>query len=494
MNINLIAVALLLVVIAFLAYKLYSLNKKKIQSDNELIRVQSTYDTQQTQISNLETQASQAQNRVEQLSALVGELKANNASCEGENKQLCEQLAKVNDDYQSTQLKLNDANAQIASLNSTLEARDELQQKQQQLFSESSQKLENNLKLIADKLVKAGTEDLSKASKEHFAMAVNPLKEELDSFKKLIAESQEKNAQRQGEMFKELNHLQETHSTLSKQAEDLTKALRAGGKSQGMWGELQLEHVLEASGLTKGVEYLREVAGDRSKGENGRPDAIIKLPQNHNIIIDSKCSITNYTDFINASDDNQKAQALKSHINSIKNHLNELIKKDYSSYESLNSPSFVFMFLPVDNALSVALQADSSLYDTGAKNRVYLVSPSSIMPALRVVANLWVLSEQSDRMRQLVSAAEKIAKKYGGVVESLDEIDKIEHNLRDNIDTLRGRFFSGRGNLASLLNSFNQKASREFKDIDGQVIETQDPLEALEDHGDQESQFVIEQK
>ena len=317
--------------------------------------------------------------------------------------------------------------------------------------------------------------------KENLANLVNPLKEELNIFKKFLADTQENNAKRSGELQKEIKLLEESHTTLSKQAEDLTKALRSGGKSQGMWGELQLERILEASGLKNGVEYEREVAGSRALGENGRPDAIIRLPQNHCVIIDAKCSLTAYTNYINAETEEQKEQAMKAHLASIKSHLDELIKKDYSSYQTLNSPSFVFMFVPIDSALTEALRYDSSLYDNAARNKIYLVSPSSILPALRVVSNLWILSEQTDKMRELARIAQAIFEKFNNITESCDSVFNAEKKLNDSLEQLRGRLFTGKGNLKTMLEKFDKNAKREFKEIDGQVIDRQEQQTELLD-------------
>ncbi len=164
------------------------------------------------------------------------------------------------------------------------------------------------------------------------------------------------------------------------------------------------------------MKYEREVAGDRSLGERGRPDAVVRLPDNHCLIIDAKCSLTAYTSFINAQSESDKSTAMKAHIDSLNSHLNELIKKDYSSYESLNSPSFVFMFVPVDAALTDALYADSALYDRAAQNKILFSIPFYFITCSKSSGKLWVLAEQSDRMRNLASFAQKINAKFNNVI------------------------------------------------------------------------------
>lgn len=392
-----------------------------------------------------------------------------------DNNRLVNSESELKTKLETAVSEVNSLNAANASLRSDIDSNKVLNQELQKRFDTSYKELQEQLKVMGNNLVKAGTEDLSKTSKENFSQVVNPLKEELVNFKNFIAATQENNAKRSGELQKEIKILEESHSTLSKQAEELAKALRSGGKSQGMWGELQLERVLNASGLRLGIEYEREVAGDRSLGENGRPDAIIRLPDNHCLIIDAKCSLTAYTSFINAQSEDEKKATMKAHLDSLNAHLNELIKKDYSSYQSLNSPSFVFMFVPIDAALTDALYADSAIYDRAAQNKIFLVSPSTLLPALRVVGNLWVLAEQSARMRKLASFAQKINAKFANVVESCENISKAEKKLHDSVDELENRLYKGKGNFKSMIDKFDANASRELKALENDnVIDVDD--------------------
>ena len=371
-----------------------------------------------------------------------------------DNSRLTKELSELKVKYDDAVSSVNSLNAMNASLRSDIESNRVLNQELQKRFDTSYKELQEQLKVMGQNLTQV----------------VNPLKEELINFKNFIAQTQESNAKRSGELQKEIKILEESHSTLSKQAEELTKALRSGGKSQGMWGELQLERVLNASGLRLGIEYEREVAGDRSLGERGRPDAVVRLPDNHCLIIDAKCSLTAYTSFINAQSENDKNTAMKAHIDSLNSHLNELIKKDYSSYESLNSPSFVFMFVPVDAALTDALYADSALYDRAAQNKIFLVSPSTLLPALRVVGNLWVLAEQSDRMRALASFAQKINAKFNNVIDSCEKITSAEKKLRDSVDELENRLYKGKGNFKSMIDKFDANSSRELKALENDKV------------------------
>lgn len=273
---NLVMV-LLALLLCFFIYKFTEISKENSklteQSATDAANLKAAEDSLAQSNNYLKTLQDQLNNFNQERTALISErdrLLFDNNRLTGEDAQLKTKL-----DEALTQV--NSLNAMNASLRSDIESNKVLNQELQKRFDTSYKELQEQLKVMGHNLVKAGTEDLSKTSKENFSQVVNPLKEELVNFKNFIAATQESNARRSGELQKEIKILEESHSTLSKQAEELAKALRSGGKSQGMWGELQLERVLNASGLRLGIEYEREVAGDRSLGERGRPDAVVRL-------------------------------------------------------------------------------------------------------------------------------------------------------------------------------------------------------------------------
>ena len=276
-----LVIGVLALLLCFFIYKFTEISKENSklteQSATDAANLKAAEDSLSQSNNYLKSLQEQLSNFNQERTALISErdrLLFDNNRLTGEDAQLKTKL-----DEALTQV--NSLNAMNASLRSDIESNKVLNQELQKRFDTSYKELQEQLKVMGHNLVKAGTEDLSKTSKENFTQVVNPLKEELINFKNYIAQTQESNARRSGELQKEIKILEESHSTLSKQAEELAKALRSGGKSQGMWGELQLERVLNASGLRLGIEYEREVAVDRSLGERGRPDAVVRLPDNH---------------------------------------------------------------------------------------------------------------------------------------------------------------------------------------------------------------------
>lgn len=272
-----LVIGVLALLLCFFIYKFTEISKENSklteQSATDAANLKAAEDSLAQSNNYLKTLQDQLNNFNQERTALISE----RDRLLFDNNRLTSEDAQLKTKLDEALIQVNSLNAMNASLRSDIESNKVLNQELQKRFDTSYKELQEQLKVMGHNLVKAGTEDLSKTSKENFTQVVNPLKEELINFKNYIAQTQESNARRSGELQKEIKILEESHSTLSKQAEELTKALRSGGKSQGMWGELQLERVLNASGLRLGIEYEREVAGDRSLGERGRPDAVVRL-------------------------------------------------------------------------------------------------------------------------------------------------------------------------------------------------------------------------
>ncbi len=453
-TLDLILLVALLIMTGIIIYLCYSLFHGK--QEPQLLK-QALMQKEQ-EILALKQNLNKYENNFEHLRQEHASLRENYASLSGERNIILENNKKLQNKLDELSTEASDLREAMSAAGAALDAEKQMREDDRLKSQERDEELKNRLTILGQQMLKATATELSNQERLNFQKNVAPLKEELEIFRRFLTQSQNQSASQSGSLLTELKKMQESQNVLSKQALDLSLALSSGGKSQGMWGELQLERVLENSGLTLGIEYEREVAGVRYQNETGRPDAIIRLPQNHCLIIDAKCSLTAYTNFVNASDKDEKESALKAHISSLKNHINGLKKRDYSNYKSLNSPSFVFMFVPIDGALSLAINKDSSLYDEASQSNIYLVSPSSLLPALRVVANLWVLSKQNERIRALASEAQQIYAKFSQVLNALEDVQKKESSLNSSIELLNNRLRGGKGNLEGQLQNFAVKA------------------------------------
>ena len=369
---------------------------------------------------------------------------------EQENTSLKEALKKA-------QEEIMERSEALAQTRSEKEAVEQLRVEDSKRFAQSQSELEHRLNTMGEKLLKDRSESLQKLNSEHMVQIINPLQNELNTFRTLIAATQKTNSEQAGQLQNELKHLHEAQISLGEKAENLSRALLQGSKSQGIWGEQQLALVLDASGLNGEESYVREAYAVNDHGDKGRADVLIRLPQGRGLIIDSKCSLTAYTELCNAEKENDRKAceaALSRHIDSIRKHIDELSKKDYPGYDSYGSPGFVFMFVPVDHALGTALRHDDRLYGYAQSKNVYLVSPSSLLPALRIVGNLWVLANQGDKFRMLARSAERIYQKCSKVCNDFEAILKIRDSLNKNIDAMAVSLCTGQGNLKNILQKF----------------------------------------
>lgn len=431
----------------------------------------------------LEEEITKRDGRIDELIAEREDLSAMNLSLKGEMRSLtalkeqvelheARERQRLQSAFEQMQAELDESRealshseeryATLREQNLTLSA--ELDHVRTELIKEreaqtmANRSLEERLQNFSEELLKKRSSELNLSSREEFLRAVGPLKNELEQFRSLLLKTQQSSSEQSGALRAELLKLHETHVAVSAQTEELISALRGGRKSQGMWGEHQLELCLEAAGLHEGTDYLREVAGNRALNERGRPDVIVRLPHDHCLIIDAKCALTAYTLYVNATDEKSRAESMKRHLASLKSHIAELATKRYDSYQSFNSPSFVFMFVPVDGALTEALSADPALYSLAEKDGVYLVSPSTLIPALRVVAQLWVLSRQNEHIAAIAAEAESLYKKALTVSSFMERVKKNYHALGDSVDALDRSLLSGKGNLLSSMERFSTRA------------------------------------
>lgn len=425
-------------------------------------------------------------------------------------------------ELEALRTKLQSTTNDLTQAKSEKEAVQKLREADQKRYDKASQELELRLNNLGERLLKERSESLQKLNSEQMGTIIKPLASELETFRNLLTATQKTNSEQAGQLQNELKHLHAAQQSLGLQADKLAAALLQGNKSQGIWGEQQLELVLESAGLVRDVTYLREVAvKDDEQGKRGRVDALVKLPGHRGIVIDAKCSLAAYTEYVNleqlalsvgldanallfnleakadagptlAAQDSTStpsaeltdaestpkltelksaittitpsdlrarlSDALKRHIESVEHHVGELVDRNYPQYEQYGSPDLVFMFVPIDHALGLALRAKPDLYTMAQEKGIFLVSPSSLLPALRLVGNLWSLAEQGEKFKQLSKLAERIAIKGDKVCRDFQAVTRALETLTNATKNLSTSLYDGRGNLNGLLGNFASNA------------------------------------
>ena len=317
--------------------------------------------------------------------------------------------------------------------------------------NKSNENLEEKLKIqfenLSNDILEKNTLKLNQQNKEDLDSVLNPVKEQLKEFKSKVEEVYINESKDRSALQNELKNLKELNQQISSEANNLTKALTNNNKKQGSWGEVILESVIEKSGLRKNEEYFREQTFKNEDGKSFRPDVIIKLPDERDVIIDAKTSLKSYNNYVNSTEIIEQTENLKNYINSIKNHIQILSEKNYERLEQLNSLDFVFMFVPIESALTLVLEKEPSLYDEAFKQKVILVSPTTLLIALRAIENVWRFKRKSQNIEAINRRAEQLYNKFVGFHESMKKIDSSLQNARNSYDEAYNRLSNGRGNL-----------------------------------------------
>ncbi|GAB4221890.1 MAG: DNA recombination protein RmuC [Francisella sp.] len=361
--------------------------------------------------------------------------------------------------------------SQIAKLETQLTEQNNSLKEQINLLQNSEAKLKIEFENLANKIFDVSAQKITEQNQQNLNNVLEPVKEQLKDFKKKVEDVYDKESNARSALQNELKTLKELNQKMTEEAHNLTNVLKHNNKQQGIWGEMILESVLERAGLRKDFEYFREKDFIDSAGKKYRPDVVVRLPDNREIIIDAKTSLKSYIDYISA-DEKDKEYYLKSHINSIKEHIKKLAPKNYESLKGINSLDFVFMFIPIEGALLVALDNDKSLYDYALKNKIFLVSPSTLLVALRSVENAWRYEKQSQNIKDIYSRAETIYSKFVNFVNDLEEVGKSINNANKSYENALNKLKTGRGNLISQVDKLKRLSYiKPKKELDSSLVD-----------------------
>ena len=398
---------------------------------------------------------------------LAEELAAEKAKT-GLQAQAIQRLQAEKNDLQE---KMDGRNADLAAartLNSELE-RQIASQKEE--FAKMNEKLKAEFQNIATMVTAASTKELSRANTEKLEGILNPFAEKLNDLKKQVSDAYDKESRDKAGLREEIKQLMELNKQMSEDAVDLTRALKGDSKTQGNWGELVLERVLDLAGLEKGVEYDREVAIENGKY---RPDVVVHLPDDKHIIVDSKVSLTAYERMVN-SDDPQEFQRLqKEHVNSIKKHIDELNAKNYQNLKAFDTPNFVLMFIPVESSFSAAVQIDQSLYNYALQRNVVMVTPSTLLATLRTVASIWQHEKQNRNTLEIARMSGKLYDKLCGFISDMEKIDRALKSAQSSYNDAVSKLSTGTGNAIITAEKIKKLGAKTTKSISSDYLLTEE--------------------
>jgi DNA recombination protein RmuC len=302
------------------------------------------------------------------------------------------------------------------------------------------------------------------------------LGEKIVDFEKKVEETHKDNISRSSALREQLENLQKLNVQMTREAENLTRALRGDSQTQGAWGEFILESILEKSGLEKDREYTIQESFTTSEGRL-RPDVIVRLPENKHVVIDSKVSLKAYNNFVNAATDEEKVQYLKNHLTSIRQHMRSLGDKNYQNISD-SSPDFVIMFIPIEPAYILAIQSEKSLYEEAPEKRIVFVSPTLLIPSLQLIKNIWKQEYQNRHVLDIANKAGDLYDKFVGFTEDMITLGRNLESAKKFYEESMKKLSVGSGNLVRRVEDLRKLGARANKSIDNNL------LKRSEDQGD----------
>ena len=335
-------------------------------------------------------------------------------------------------------------------------------EKLQEIFTKEFENLAN--KILEEKSLK-----FTERNEKNIKDILSPLQEKIKTFEDKVERSQKESISMHSALKEQLLNLQNQNLKITKEAENLTKALKGDSKMQGNWGELVLERVLEKSGLEKDREYSVQQSFTLADGTRVLPDVIIHLPDGKKMIVDSKVSLTDYERYVNAEDELQ-GKFLKDHINSIRKHVDQLSEKKYEDLYEMESPDFVLMFIPIEPAFAIAINQDNSLYNKAFEQNIVIVTPSTLLATLRTIDSMWNNEKHQRNAIEIARQAGALYDKFEGFVSDLTKVGKKMDEAKTEYKGAMNKLVEGRGNLITSVEKLKKMGAKAKKSIPDPII------------------------
>lgn len=360
-------------------------------------------------------------------------------------------------------------NSQLLAENTKLKSDNENQKKYMEYkladLEKSKDEMSERFKNVSNEVIQTQHRRFNEEQKNILNLMLEPFKQQIADFKTKVESAHEESLKNKSSFDEQFKNLLDLNQTLSKDAENLSAALKGNKKIQGNWGEFQLERILEISGLQKGINYVTQETFRNDDNQMLRPDVIIKLPNDRNVIVDSKVSLNDYVNYVNCDDEHMRQVYLQRHIQCVKKHIDELAGKDYQKLIKNNMLDYVVIFIPVESAYVEAVRADNSLYDYAYKKNIAITTPSSLLPILRTIENLWQIESQNRNVAEIANIGGSLYDKIVGFVEDMQHIDKSIENARKNYDLAMKKLSTGKGNALSLAGKLKEKGAKVTKNL-----------------------------
>tara|TARA_B100001093_G_scaffold426297_1_gene420211 strand:- start:100 stop:1422 length:1323 start_codon:yes stop_codon:yes gene_type:complete len=381
------------------------------------------------------------------------------------------QLEKTENEIQSKEYQIGELKAEVSSAKTLIQTLNDRIEEEGVRLLEQQQKLQLQFENMANEIIEKKSEKFTEQNKKNINLILKPLGEKIKSFEQSVNDKHEKDQTSRAILSTEIKMLQVANQKISQDAINLTNALKGDSKIQGDWGELQLEVLLENAGLFKGIHFRTQNSMKDDIGNDKRPDCIIDLPDHKNLIIDSKVSLTAYEKFANTENEIERLTFLKQHVESIKKHIKDLAGKDYPNLYSINTPDYVLMFIPIEPAITIALQEDSEIFNLALNKNIILVSTSTLLATMRTVSFIWQQENQKKNVLEIARQSGALYDKFCGFINDLESVGKAIEMAQKKYDAAENKLSSGRGNLIFSVEKIKTLGAKTNKSISKELLD-----------------------
>lgn len=383
--------------------------------------------------------------------------------------ELRQQITKTENEREDIRREKEFLNAELTRRNTEYDNLQQQNLKRDEELAQRQEQLRKDFELLANKILEEKSNKFTEQNKENIKNILNPLQEKILTFEKKVEDTQKESISMHSALKEQLLGLKDLNQQMTKEATNLTRALKGDSKMQGNWGELVLERVLEKSGLEKDREYFVQQSFTRADGTRVLPDVVLHLPDNKKMIIDSKVSLTDYERYVNADED-ERAIFLKAHLNSIKKHIEQLSEKNYQDLYDIESPDFVLLFIPIEPAFAIAINEDNTLYNKAFEKNIVIVTPSTLLATLRTVDSMWNNEKQQQNAIEIARQAGALYDKFEGLVKDLTGVGKKIDDAKKDYSSAMNKLVEGRGNLITSVEKIKKLGAKAKKSLPENIV------------------------
>ncbi|MCB1616203.1 MAG: DNA recombination protein RmuC [Pseudomonadales bacterium] len=443
--------------------------------------VEKALETSSAQLQDLKQALENARQHDAEMREQLGSVQARLESLQQQKQQLENQLVELEQVKAESELRFSGLQNEYTALQVVHREKSLHFDEQLKTLEENRLQLKAEFQNLAQEIFEDRGKAFSETNKQSMEALLSPFKQQIEQFRQRVDEVHTQNVQGNESLKSQIRQVMEMGVKMHEEAHNLTKALKGDKKAQGTWGEVQVETLLEMSGLHHGREYQREASFRDDDNRHKRPDFIVNMPNDKHIIIDSKVSLNDYVNFTAAKEESLALLHLDKLVKAIRNHVNELSAKNYPKLQGVNAPEFVFMFMPIEPAYLAAFNHDPNLFEDAYKKGIAIVTPNTLLSSLSIVAHLWSIDKQNSYTRELAEQASKVYDKLRVFVEKMQklggQIDTVQKSWQEGWVTLK----DGKGSLTKQVNRFVELGVQVKERLPASVQDNDEPEEHVAD-------------